>query len=185
MIEVLKQLRVLHVQSGKSQQTVAENIGYSKSTISNILSGKSEDVRLQTVIDLAAEYGAEVALITEQSNKAITQQDVTYYRDQLADRDSTIVELREKTAKQEELIDTLRTNNITMRNNVNGELDRVRAEFEEDIKFYREQVLFAQQQLAFAQSQIAKKDEYIHVLMETAKKGGDLKSLEPKLSEDK
>lgn len=164
MIEVLKQLRVLHVQSGKSQQTVAENIGYSKSTISNILSGKSEDVRLQTVIDLAAEYGAEVALITEQSSKAISQQDISFYRDEIADRDA-------KLAKQEELIETLRANNIAMRNNVTGEMDRVRAEYDEDIKFYREQ-------LALLKDQLNRKDRYIDILIEVANKGGDLKAVE-------
>lgn len=121
-------------------------------------------MRLQTVIDLAAEYGAEVALITEQSSKAISQQDISFYRDEIADRDA-------KLAKQEELIETLRANNIAMRNNVTGEMDRVRAEYDEDIKFYREQ-------LALLKDQLIRKDRYIDILIEVANKGGDLKAVE-------
>lgn len=153
MIEVLTQLRVLHVQSGKSYETIAANTGHSKPTISDILNGKREDVRLQTVIDIAAELGADIALVTEQSRKAISEQDISFYRDEIAARESDLTALR-------------------------SEIALLRAERVEETKFFREQLAFAQQQLAFVQSQIAQKDEYIHILMETAKKGGDLKALE-------
>lgn len=158
MIEVLTQLRVLFVQSGKTQQEIANETGLAKSTISSILSGKKDDVHLQTIIDIAAELNAEVALITEHSQKAINQQDVTYYRDQLAERDSRI-------EKQEKLIDSVR-----------ADIDRVRKEADDDIVFYREQI-------ALLRDQLKRKDRYIDILIETANKGGDLKSVQIKKNE--
>lgn len=155
MIEVLTQLRVLFVQSGKTQQDVANATGLAKSTISSVLNGKKDDVHLQTVIDIAAELDAEVALITEQSKKAIDMQDVTYYRDQLSDRDSRI-------EKQEKLIDSLR-----------ADMDRLRKEADDDILFYRDQI-------ALLRDQLTRKDRYIDILIETAHQGGDLKAVEVK-----
>lgn len=178
MIEVLKQLRVLHVQSGKSQNLIAENTGYSKSTISNVLSGKSEDVRLQTVIDIAAELGAEVALLTAESEKAISQQDVTFYRDEMAARDSVIEELREELRESQALVDTLRNNITASRNNVDHEMERVRAEYRDDILFYK-------QQLELLRDQLRRKDRYIDILIETASKGGDLKAVDVKKTAEK
>lgn len=157
MIEVLTQLRVLFHQSGKTQQEIANETGLAKSTISNILNGKKDDVHLQTVIDIAAELGAEISLITEQSKKAIDMQDVSYYRDQLAERDVRI-------EKQEKVIDALR-----------AAADRLRKETDDDIIFYRDQI-------ALLRDQLQRKDRYIDILIETASKGGDLKAVDLKKS---
>lgn len=146
MIEVLTQLRVLWAQSGKSQRTIADNTGHSAPTVNNILNGKTDDVRLQTVIDIAEELGAEVALITEQSRKAISQQDISFYRDEIAARESDLTALR-------------------------SEIALLRAERAEEVKFYREQ-------LAMLRDQLARKDGYIDLVVEIAKKGGDMKALE-------
>lgn len=146
MIEVLTQLRVLHVQSGKSYETIAANTGHSKPTISDILNGKREDVRLQTVIDIAAELGADIALVTEQSRKAISEQDISFYRDEIAARETDLETLR-------------------------SEIARLRSERIDEVKFYREQ-------LALLRDQLTRKDRYIDLVVEIAKKGGDMKALE-------
>lgn len=155
MIEVLTQLRVLQAQSGKSYETIAANTGHSKATVNDILTGKREDVRLQTILDIAAELGADIALVTEQSRKAISEQDISFYRDEIAARETDLETLR-------------------------SEIALLRAERVEETKFFREQLAFAQQQLGFVQSQIALKDEYIHILIETAHQGGDLKAVDVK-----
>ena len=146
MIEVLTQLRVLQVQSGKSYETIAANTGHSKPTISDILNGKREDVRLQTVIDIAAELGADIALVTEQSRKAISEQDISFYRNEIAARETDLETLR-------------------------SEIALLRAERVEEVRFYRDQI-------ALLRDQINRKDGYIDLVVEIAKKGGDLKALE-------
>lgn len=171
MIEVLTQLRVLFVQSGKSQQTIADNTGYSKPTVNNILNGKSEAVHLQTVIDIAAELGAEVALITDQSRKAITQQDISFYREEIAARESDIIDLKDNLRLRNEQIEAQRRNYEDLKRSLDTELERVRTEYDDDVKFYREQI-------ALLKDQIKRKDRYIDILIETANKGGDLKAVE-------
>lgn len=146
MIEVLTQLRVLQAQSGKSYETIAANTGHSKATVNDILTGKREDVRLQTVLDIAAELGADIALVTEQSRKAISEQDISFYRDEIAARESDLEMLR-------------------------SEIARLRSERIDEVKFYREQ-------LALLRDQLTRKDRYIDLVVEIAKKGGDLKALE-------
>ncbi len=146
MIEVLTQLRVLQAQSGKSYETIAANTGHSKATVNDILTGKREDVRLQTVLDIAAELGADVALVTEQSRKAISEQDISFYRDEIAARESDLAALR-------------------------SEIASLRSERTEEVKFYREQ-------LAMLRDQLTRKDGYIDLVVEIAKKGGDMKALE-------
>ncbi len=151
MIEVLTQLRVLQAQSGKSYETIAANTGHSKATVNDILTGKREDVRLQTVLDIAAELGADVALVTEQSRKAISEQDISFYRDEIAARESDLTALR-------------------------NEIALLRSERVEEIKFYRDQI-------ALLRDQISRKDGYIDLVVEVARKGGDLKSVQFKGSE--
>lgn len=171
MIEVLTQLRVLYVQSGKSQQQIAESTGYSKPTISNILSGKSEDVRLQTVLDIAAELGAELALISDHSRKAISQQDISFYREEIAARESDIVDLKENLRLRNEQIEAQRRNHEDLKRSTDIELERVRSEYEDDVRFYREQI-------ELLKDQLHRKDRYIDILIEAANKGGDLKAVE-------
>lgn len=146
MIEVLTQLRVLQAQSGKSYETIAANTGHSKATVNDILTGKREDVRLQTILDIAAELGADIALVTEQSRKAISEQDISFYRDEIAARETDLETLR-------------------------SEIARLRSEHIDEVKFYREQ-------LALLRDQLTRKDRYIDLVVEIAKKGGDLKALE-------
>ena len=146
MIEVLSQLRVLQIQSGKSYETIAANTGHSKATVNDIMTGKREDFRLQTVIDIAAELGADIALVTEQSRKAISEQDISFYRDEIAARETDLETLR-------------------------SEIARLRSEHIDEVKFYREQ-------LALLRDQLTRKDRYIDLVVEIAKKGGDMKALE-------
>lgn len=178
MIEVLTQLRVLYVQSGKSQQLIAENTGYSKPTVSNILSGKSEDVRLQTIIDIAAELGAELALITDQSRKAISHQDISFYREEIAARENDIAELKENLNLRNQQVESQRRNYEDLKKTCDIELERVRVEYMEDIAFYRDQ-------LALLKDQLQRKDRYIDILIETASKGGDLKAVDVKKTAEK
>lgn len=158
------------VQSGKSYQTIATDTGYAKSTISNILTGKSEEVKLQTIIDIAAELDAEVALVTEQSKKAIAEQDISFYRDELAKRDDTITALKaeiEKLTAAAERPDLL-------------------AALEEQRKLtehYRLAYKDALEDKQDLRDQLHRKDRYIDILIETASKGGDLKAVKLKASE--
>jgi transcriptional regulator with XRE-family HTH domain len=122
MIEVLTQLRVLQAQSGKSYETIAANTGHSKATVNDILTGKREDVRLQTVLDIAAELGADVALVTEQSRKAISEQDISFYRDEIAARETDLETLR-------------------------SEIALLRAERVEEVRFYRDQIALLRDQI--------------------------------------
>ena len=105
MIEVLKQLRVLQIESGKTQQNIADETGLAKSTINRILAGKTEEVKLQTVIDIAACLNAEVALASTNSKNAIDQQDITYYRDAMDKRDERIAKLENAVAKRDSQIE--------------------------------------------------------------------------------
>lgn len=146
MIEVLTQLRVLQAQSGKSYETIAANTGHSKATVNDILTGKREDVRLQTILDIAAELGADIALVTEQSRKAISEQDISFYRDEIAARETDLETLR-------------------------SEIALLRAERVDEVKFYRDQI-------ALLRDQLTRKDRYIDLVVEIAKKGGDMKALE-------
>lgn len=123
MIEVLTQLRVLQAQSGKSYETIAANTGHSKATVNDILTGKREDVRLQTILDIAAELGADIALVTEQSRKAISEQDISFYRDEIAARESDLEMLR-------------------------NEIVQLRSEHAEEIKFLRDQLVLLRDQLS-------------------------------------
>lgn len=151
MIEVLAQLRVLQIQSGKSYETIAANTGHSKATVNDIMTGKREDFRLQTILDVAAELGADIALVTEQSRKAIAEQDISFYRNEIAARESDLDSLR-------------------------SEIAWLRSERVEEIKFYRDQI-------ALLRDQINRKDAYIDLVVEVARKGGDLKSVQFKGSE--
>ena len=103
-------------------------------------------MRLQTVIAIAAELGADIALVTEQSRKAISEQDISFYRDEIAARETDL--------------ETLRSENA-----------RLRSEHIDEVKFYREQ-------LALLRDQLTRKDRFIDLVVEIAKKGGDLKALE-------
>ena len=170
MIEILKQLRVLAVQSGKSYQTIAEHTDYAKSTINNILTGKSEEVKLQTIIDIAAELGAEVVLVTEQSKKAIAEQDISFYRDEIAKRDDTITALKAEIEK------------LTAA----AERPDLFAALEEQRKLtehYRLAYKDALEDKQDLRDQLHRKDRYIDILIETASKGGDLKAVKLKASE--
>lgn len=123
MIEVLTQLRVLQAQSGKSYETIAANTGHSKATVNDILTGKREDVRLQTILDIAAELGADIALVTEQSRKAISEQDISFYRDEIAARETDLEILR-------------------------SEIAQLRSEHAEEVKFLRDQLVLLRDQLS-------------------------------------
>ena len=156
MFEILVQLRTLFIQSGKTQQVLAEETGCAASTISHIITGKTENVKLQTFIDLAEALGAELALVTEHSKQAISQQDVTYYRNELAKRDDTIAELKADLAK------------------VTEHYIRTQGDAHEDKHQLWEQVELLREQLQ-------RKDRYIDILIETASKGGDLKAVDVKV----
>lgn len=123
MIEVLAQLRVLQIQSGKSYETIAANTGHSKATVNDIMTGKREDFRLQTILDVAAELGADIALVTEQSRKAISEQDISFYRNEIAARETDLETLR-------------------------SEIALLRSERVEEVRFYRDQIALLRDQLS-------------------------------------
>ena len=107
---------------------------------------KASSRPVSTILDIAAELGADIALVTEQSRKAISEQDISFYRDEIAARETDLETLR-------------------------SEIALLRSERVEEVRFYRDQI-------ALLRDQINRKDGYIDLVVEVARKGGDLKALE-------
>lgn len=105
MLEVLKQLRVIFSQSGHNYQWLHEETGISKSTISRLMTGQTENPTLQNIIDIADALNCEIIIASVESKKAIDQQDIKYYRDAISDRDERIRKLEISVTKREEQID--------------------------------------------------------------------------------
>ena len=140
---------------------IAENTGLAKTTVDDIFGGRRKDIG-RTTAGMIEDYliaGAAKWPCAMELNKG---KEVVY-----EDRPETLDALREKNLQ----IENLRRNYAEVRDSVDREMERVRAEYEEDVKFYREQI-------ALLKDQLKRKDRYIDILIEAANKGGDLKAIE-------
>lgn len=157
-VEWLKSLKKLR---RATAQVIADNTGLAKTTVDDIFGGRRKDIG-RTTAGMIEDYligGAAKWPCAMDLNKG---KEVVY-----EDRPETLDALKART----EQVDNLRRNYDDLKKSVDYELERVRGEYEDDIKFYRDQ-------LALLKDQLNRKDRYIDILIEAANKGGDLKAVE-------
>lgn len=145
-IKALKQKR------GYTNDAIVEGTGLSKGTINNIFSGANKDVKRTTAGIL------EDFLIGSDGKwpcpiDSNTDREVIY-----EDKPETLAMLNERNIQ----VENLRRNNDELRASVDRELERIRAEYKEDIEEYKALV-------AHMRTQVNRKDDYIDRL---AKKAG-------------
>lgn len=145
-------LRVLFEQWNGTRQDLADKIGVSKSTIDDIFAGRRKDIARTTAGLIEDELiGGGVkwpcAMQIDQDKEIVYE-----------DRPETLEALR----LANEQIERLRINYNEIRDSVDREMERVRAEYEDDIREYKELVKLLKEQ-------IQRKDDYIDRL---AKKAG-------------
>lgn len=152
-------VKALKHKHGYSNADCVEGTGLSKGTIENIFTGKLKDVSRSTagmledfLVGGAAKWPCAMKLVT---NKEVVYEDgpetleqLRVAREQIKEKDTQIENLRRK---YNEVCDS-----------VDLEMQRVRAEYEDDIKEYKALV-------ALLREQINRKDDYIDRL---AKKAG-------------
>lgn len=154
-------LKALKTMKKATAMVIAENTGLAKTTVDDIFGGRRKDIG-RTTAGMIEDYligGDAKWPCAMDLNKG---KEVVY-----EDRPETLDALREKNLQ----IENLRRNYAEVRDSVDREMERVRAEYEEDVKFYREQI-------ALLKDQLKRKDRYIDILIEAANKGGDLKAIE-------
>ncbi len=164
-LEWLKALKKLR---GATAQIIAESAGLAKTTVDDIFGGRRKDIG-RTTAGMIEDYligGAAKWPCAMDLNKG---KEVVY-----EDRPETLDALRERSVQ----VENLRRNYDDLKKSVDHELERVRAEYMEDIAFYRDQ-------LALLKDQLQRKDRYIDILIETASKGGDLKAVDVKKTAEK
>ena len=158
-LKALKKLR------GATAQVIAENTGLAKTTVDDIFGGRRKDIG-RTTAGMIEDYligGSAKWPCAMDLNKG---KEVVY-----EDRPETLDALREKTIQ----VENLRKNYADVRDSVDREMERVREEYRDDVLFYKSQ-------LELLKDQLRRKDRYIDILIETAKNGGDLKSVDVKKS---
>lgn len=147
-IEWLKALKKLR---GYTNQDIADGTGLSLASVNDIFAGRRKDIS-RTSAGLLEDFligpGKWPCAMKLAEGKEIVYED----------RPETLEVLR----RSEETIARLRTNYTELSNNMNSEMERVRAEFEDDIKEYKALV-------AHMREQVHRKDDYIDRL---AKKAG-------------
>lgn len=153
-LKALKKLR------GVTNQQIADGAGISKATVDDFYAGRRKDIGRITA-GLMEDYLIGGAAKWPCARQLDPEREIVY-----EDRQETLDALREKVQQLEELKESY----AQVRGNVDREMERVRAEYEEDVRFYREQI-------ALLRDQLKRKDRYIDILIETASKGGDLKAI--------
>lgn len=111
MVKFIDSLCAVIKASEISLQTISAKTGISKSTIQEILSGKNDNPRLSTIIDILSVSGGELVIQTEQSKQAIADQDVSWYREEISKREAQIERLQ---AEIDEVKARLRKRNNTL-----------------------------------------------------------------------
>ena len=156
-MEWLKALKKLR---GVTNQQIADGAGISKATVDDFYAGRRKDIGRITA-GLMEDYLIGGAAKWPCAMELSKDKNVVF-----EDRPETLDALRAKTDEAE----ALRQQCAEIRGNVDREMERVRAEYEEDVRFYRDQI-------ALLRDQLRRKDRYIDILIETASKGGDLKAV--------
>lgn len=156
-MEWLKSLKKLR---GVTAQQIADNAGLAKTTVDDIFAGRRKDIG-RTTAGMMEDYLIGGAAKWPCAMELSKDKNVVF-----EDRPETLDALRAKTDEAE----ALRQQCAEIRGNVDREMERVRAEYEDDVHFYREQI-------ALLRDQLRRKDRYIDILIETASKGGDLKAV--------
>lgn len=157
-MKALKRLRVV------VNQQISEAAGLSKATVDDFFAGRRKDIGRITA-GMLEDYligGGDAKWPC--ARKLDADKEIVYQ-----DRPETLDALREKN----EQVESMRHNYAELRNSVDREMERVRGEYEEDVKFYREQI-------DLLRDQLRRKDRYIDILIETASQGGDLKAVDIK-----
>lgn len=158
-------MKALKKKRNRTNQQIADACDLSKATVDDFFAGRRKDIG-RTTAGLMEDY-LIYGDIAEDSKwpcarKLDADKNVIY-----EDRPETLEALREKS----EQIEHLRQNYAEVRDSVDREMERVRGEFEDDVKFYREQI-------DLLRDQLKRKDRYIDILIEAANKGGDLKAVD-------
>lgn len=144
-------MKALKQKRGYSNQACAEGTGLSKGTIDDLFAGRRKTIARDTagqLEDFLIGNGKWPCAMKLVSNKEVVYED----------RPETVEALRIRT----EQVENLRKNYEEARSSADREMERVRAEYEDDIKEYKDLV-------ALLREQIARKDDYIDRL---AKKAG-------------
>lgn len=112
MITILEQYRAIYYADKRTIEEKAESSKISKTTIYEIIHGVQDNPRLQTFLSLLEDAGAELVIKTEQSEQAIADQDVAYYRKQVSDlllvQDRFLMEIERKEAQLEQLEESIK-----------------------------------------------------------------------------
>lgn len=158
-------MKALKKKRNRTNQQIADGCLLSKATVDDFFAGRRKDIG-RTTAGLMEDY-LIYGDIAEDSKwpcarKLDSDKNVIY-----EDRPETLEALR----LRNEQIDAQRRNYEDLKRSLDTELERVRTEYDDDVKFYREQ-------LALLKDQLNRKDRYIDILIEAANKGGDLKAVE-------
>lgn len=158
-------MKALKKKRNRTNQQIADACDLSKATVDDFFAGRRKDIG-RTTAGLMEDY-LIYGDIAEDSKwpcarKLDADKNVIY-----EDRPETLDALR----LRNEQIDAQRRNYEDLKRSLDTELERVRDEYDDDVKFYREQI-------ALLKDQLNRKDRYIDILIEAANKGGDLKAVE-------
>lgn len=151
-------MKALKQKRGASNQDCADGTGLSKASIDDFFAGRRKTVARDTagkLEDFLVGSGKWPCAMQLVKNKEVVYED----------RPETLEQLRiarEQLKEKETQIENLRFNYSEVRDSVDREMERVRAEYEDDIKEYKALV-------ALLRDQITRKDDYIDRL---AKKAG-------------
>ena len=85
MIPALEQLKVIFYADKRTLDEKVISSGVSRTTINEIMHGKNDNPTLQTFVALLEDAGAELVIKTEQSEQAIADQDISYYRQRISE----------------------------------------------------------------------------------------------------
>lgn len=102
MIEVLQQLRTAFVNSGLSYQQVSDSSGISKSTISRIMTGATDNPSLQNSVDIALALGHDLILVRSGEEPPVNE---SSYSRALRYRDERIATLTESVAHKDQQLE--------------------------------------------------------------------------------
>lgn len=162
-VEWLKALKRLR---NCTNQDIADGTGLSKATIDDFFAGRRKSISRETAGLL------ENFLIGEGkwpcAMKLVTDKEVIY-----EDRPETLEALRLRT----EQFEHLRQDHTKLQDTVDRELERVHKNHEDEVTFYRSIIDHLKEQVLHKDGQLARKDQYIDILTEIARNGGDLTKL--------
>lgn len=104
MVSILAELRKIVNESGMSYDLLEEKSGVSKATISRIVSMKSDNPSLQSIIALADALDYDIVLRPTDSNHADNTQDIYHYRKTINEKDQTIAKLESTVSLRDSML---------------------------------------------------------------------------------